>query len=81
MGKTFYITAQDIVLNNPYGSSPVSFKNKKHNDAIQFQNKVRFFQQTEHVTVVIGAFTINLDQSGEILQVGKNGRTLFTIQE
>ncbi len=81
MPAKYYITGQEIILDNPYGGQPITFKNKRSNKEIIFSEKIVFERQTNHVQIFIGKFNINLDETGNILQVNKGTRTLFTIQE
>ncbi len=82
MGKKLhFIRATEILLDNPYGSESITIKNKRHRDPIKFGTKVEFQKQTDHIVINLGKFAINLSDDGEILQISKNGNTLFTIQE
>ncbi len=53
MSKNFTITANDILLYNPFGSQSITRKNKKYSDDILYQSKVNFQKSTKHKSIVL----------------------------
>lgn len=91
MSKNFTITAENVLLNNPYGSSSVTIKNRKYADDILYKSKVNFKENTKHTAVVLTTtdaidppkfkFEINPDNPNQLVIYKKNGGIAMTLTD
>lgn len=90
MSKNFTITAENVLLNNPYGSSSVTIKNRKYADDILYKSKVNFKENTKHTGIVLTTldedppkfkFQINPSNHDQLVIYKKDGSIAMTLTD
>ncbi len=81
MSHKHTIKCETFELENPYGTAPITIKNKYNDAALIFDEPLQFNKSVNFVqkSMTLGAFEIKVD--GENLVIQKNGTTIFTFGE
>ena len=91
MSKNHTITCENLLLNNPFGSSEVTIKNRKYNDDIIYDSKVFFKKNTKHSAIIFTnrdeidppkfKFEINPNNDNELVVYRKDGSVSMTLAD
>ena len=78
---SYVITGDKVILQNVHNDDHITIKHLKDGYKLEFESECSFKATTNHKTLQIGKFTIELSNDSEDLEVKKNGSTLMKLVE